>query len=555
VNPTGQAVLILLGAYLIGSIPFGFLVAKLAGGVDIRTVGSGNIGATNVGRVLGFRYFLVVFLLDLLKGMLPTLAAASRAGRPSAALAVGVAVATILGHNFPVYLKFRGGKGVATSLGAVGALDPIAGAASATVFVLTLVSSRFVSLSSLLGGLAFVLVHFARADVPIATEQIPMTAAVLALLALLVARHRANIGRIVAGTEPKVSLSRKPTRSGRVPTWMLFAVVATTIVIVAGASVARRATRVATLELPGVEIREVARIATGHQRADGPTFSDGDRLLTVNGPRYNHLLFYRIAPDGTPTLAFDRTLEGRPVATRAAADRIYVLQRPVGDARHLQSAWWETFDFQGHLLGSRHLVGFDPDDMALAPDGSTACVLRSGNAEGETNRPDPDLLVVGLRGPPTTLGRVDLNAHGRDPHRFRLDPDGRAATVTFVGSPEIVRIDLHDPAQPRVGPLIPCPTGPGDPRNESVALARGGLTVRTLPMESGLAIRSGPDQSAGGTFPLRGALGFGTVLPTGLASTVDGRLLAVTTRSGGVHIIEARSSPRVAAERTSSLIR
>src|SRR5690349_7602333 len=114
-------------AYLIGAIPFAFVVVYAVKGIDIRAVGSGNVGATNAGRVLGFRFFVLVFSLDLLKGLLPThyfpMAAAAISGTGVDGLGVMVALATILGHNFPVYLGFRGGKGVATSLGALLALD------------------------------------------------------------------------------------------------------------------------------------------------------------------------------------------------------------------------------------------------------------------------------------------------------------------------------------------------------------------------------------------------------------------------------------------------
>ena len=123
------AVLAVLGGYLAGSIPFGYLVAYAKRGIDIRTVGSGNLGATNVGRTLGFRYFLLVLLLDLLKGFLPTLGfpllLTRLTGSCPVDLPVLLALAAILGHNFPIYLGFRGGKGVATSLGGVLALDPI----------------------------------------------------------------------------------------------------------------------------------------------------------------------------------------------------------------------------------------------------------------------------------------------------------------------------------------------------------------------------------------------------------------------------------------------
>ena len=120
-NPWTQHLMGGLVGYLVGSIPFGYLVYYWARGVDIRTVGSGNIGATNVGRQLGFRYFLLVFALDVLKGFVPTLGVPlgikSMGIEPAADLPVFVALASILGHNFSGYLHFQGGKGVATSLG------------------------------------------------------------------------------------------------------------------------------------------------------------------------------------------------------------------------------------------------------------------------------------------------------------------------------------------------------------------------------------------------------------------------------------------------------
>src|SRR5262245_57516327 len=149
------ALLAVLAAYLIGAIPFAYLVARGIKGIDIRTVGSGNVGATNVGRVMGFRYFLLVFGLDVLKGLLPTLGfpsgVAALAGREVPSLGVLVALATILGHNFPIYLRFRGGKGVATSLGAMAALDPVASVMSAVGFATFLLVTQYVSLSSILG--------------------------------------------------------------------------------------------------------------------------------------------------------------------------------------------------------------------------------------------------------------------------------------------------------------------------------------------------------------------------------------------------------------------
>jgi acyl-phosphate glycerol 3-phosphate acyltransferase len=214
VNPDPLAYLFVLAAYLIGAIPFGFLLAKGLKGVDVRTAGSGNIGATNVARVLGVWWFWPVFLLDLSKGLLPTwgfpILAARLTGRPAPPdLAVLVAVATIIGHNFPVYLKFLGGKGVATSLGAVFALDPLAGFAAACAFVVFLTVTRFVSLSSIGGGVVFFLAHFARVHAPWSRGERAMSVMTVGLLVLLIARHRKNLARIWAGTEPRVSFRKR----------------------------------------------------------------------------------------------------------------------------------------------------------------------------------------------------------------------------------------------------------------------------------------------------------------------------------------------------------
>lgn len=207
------AALLLLPAHLIGALPCAYLVVRWRKGIDIRTVGSGNVGATNAGRVLGFRYFLLVFALDFLKGFLPTWGLPrllERVDPPVAAwLPVAIAVATILGHNFPVYLKFRGGKGVATSLGALTALDPIASGAGLLGFIVSLLTTRMVSISSILGGVALVSTHFLRGSAPWSSQHAPLSAALLGLLALLIVRHRKNFHRILAGTEPRVALKRK----------------------------------------------------------------------------------------------------------------------------------------------------------------------------------------------------------------------------------------------------------------------------------------------------------------------------------------------------------
>ncbi len=166
ISPVAGAASAVLASYLIGSIPSGYLIARAVKGIDIRTVGSGNLGATNVGRVLGRRFFWIVLALDLLKGLLPTLGLPALVerltGASSVDLPVLVGLAAILGHTFPVYLKFRGGKGVATSLGVVLALDPVSCAAAVLVFGAVLWIWGYVSLASLLGGVGFTAAHFIR---------------------------------------------------------------------------------------------------------------------------------------------------------------------------------------------------------------------------------------------------------------------------------------------------------------------------------------------------------------------------------------------------------
>lgn len=201
--------------YLVGGIPTGYLVAKAKAGIDIREHGSGNIGATNVGRVLGFRFFLLVFVLDFLKGALPVAVAFWLLGdaepgsdRRLRLLYVPelVGFAAILGHLFPVYLGFRGGKGVATTMGVVVLLAPIPAALGLAVCAGALVWTRMVSAGSLAFALTFALAYLLSADDPISLRQAALTIFVLVVSLLILVRHASNIGRIVNGTEPRIRL-------------------------------------------------------------------------------------------------------------------------------------------------------------------------------------------------------------------------------------------------------------------------------------------------------------------------------------------------------------
>jgi glycerol-3-phosphate acyltransferase PlsY len=200
-------VLVLVGSYLLGSIPFGCLAGWTAG-IDIRKVGSGNIGATNVVRVLGKRYGYAVFVLDFLKGLgaVRIAMAVTMAVRPESASpeVVGVlaAVSAVIGHSFPIWLKFRGGKGVATSAGALFGLMPLATVIGAAIWILTFLLTRYVSMASVTSAVAlpFVIAIMTWLN---QTDGKVLFYSSLCIAALVIWRHHSNLSRLVRGTEPR----------------------------------------------------------------------------------------------------------------------------------------------------------------------------------------------------------------------------------------------------------------------------------------------------------------------------------------------------------------
>jgi len=201
-------------AYLLGAIPFGLLLVRLTKGIDVRSVGSGNIGATNAMRAGGRGLGLAVFVLDFLKGWVAASCVAPWIGAAEGSelhvLRVACGVAAVVGHCFPIYLRFKGGKGVATACGAVVALDPFVflwgGAAWMAVATLT----RFVSLASMVMVAAFLAsAWFLRGG-----ERPELALGIGILLALILYRHRSNISRMLAGTEPKLFSRSKRTPPG-----------------------------------------------------------------------------------------------------------------------------------------------------------------------------------------------------------------------------------------------------------------------------------------------------------------------------------------------------
>lgn len=191
------AALAVVGAYLLGAVPFGLLVVRAASGRDIRNEGSGNIGASNVYRVAGPAVGVTVLALDLLKGLLPVVVS-QRLGLDSATT-IAAGLAAIAGHNWSVFLRGEGGKGVATSYGVLLALSPAAGLIAAGIWVAVILITRYASLASLLGVLSVPVVMRLR------SEPAVHLAFGVAVVVFAFYRHRANIGRLLRGQELRIA--------------------------------------------------------------------------------------------------------------------------------------------------------------------------------------------------------------------------------------------------------------------------------------------------------------------------------------------------------------
>ena len=193
----------LLASYLIGALPFGFLMAK-AKGVDLRLVGSGNIGATNTMRALDKPLGLFAFFLDCAKGYVAAAWLWRLAEGSGLWLPVACGALAVVGHCFPVYLGFRGGKGVATACGALLAIDPVVFLVGGLVWVGLAYFMRYVSLASMGMSVAFPVAALVRWGLP----GWPLVLGLAALMGLILHRHRSNWERIKAGTEPKMGASK-----------------------------------------------------------------------------------------------------------------------------------------------------------------------------------------------------------------------------------------------------------------------------------------------------------------------------------------------------------
>ncbi len=208
-----------IAAFVIGGIPFGYLAGRIVLKDDIRKHGSGNIGATNTWRTLGWKWGVTVLVLDALKGLIPTLLAGQFVAdgfdpAKTEPLRVATGLFAIAGHMFPIWLSFRGGKGVATALGVVLVLAPVASAAAFGAFLVSLGIWRMVSLSSILSATAFSIVYFVlRRGTDLGGVSLPMTLFSVVVPALIVWRHRSNILRIIQGTERRIG--KRPAEEGK----------------------------------------------------------------------------------------------------------------------------------------------------------------------------------------------------------------------------------------------------------------------------------------------------------------------------------------------------
>ncbi len=200
-----EIILVALGAYLIGSVNFSILLSRMISGKDIRESGSGNAGATNMLRTYGKKMGVITLLLDVLKGVIAILICRLASDNELLPYIAGVCV--VLGHNFPLYFGFKGGKGVATSLGVVLMLDWKVGLIVGACAILIMAITRYVSLGSIIGGAAFIVIEIIKA---IVTKNINAVQLICIIIigGLLIARHHANIRRLLNGTENKLGAKK-----------------------------------------------------------------------------------------------------------------------------------------------------------------------------------------------------------------------------------------------------------------------------------------------------------------------------------------------------------
>jgi acyl phosphate:glycerol-3-phosphate acyltransferase len=194
-------------SYILGSIPTSYLMGKLIKKIDIRDFGSGNVGATNALRVLGTKIGIITLIIDIGKGILAVFLGKMIVAEPNNITLIAFGLFAILGHIFTIFLKFKGGKGVATSAGVFMALAPQAVGLALIVFVLTVWISKYVSLGSIMGALVLFLAELYW-NITHSFQNIELLIFIFVIAAFIIIRHKANIKRILAGNENKISFKK-----------------------------------------------------------------------------------------------------------------------------------------------------------------------------------------------------------------------------------------------------------------------------------------------------------------------------------------------------------
>jgi acyl phosphate:glycerol-3-phosphate acyltransferase len=198
-----------LGAYLVGGIPFSYIAGKLAKGIDLRQHGSGNLGASNTYRILGGRIALAVLILDVAKGLAPVLVASRFDAAGSEPVhAIAAAAGAILGHLFSPYLKFSGGKGIATSAGAFAGLAPWAFGCALAAFAAVFAARRIVSLASLTAAVVLPIAVFVTPGIGLGERHDSVLWVTMIVMLVVIWKHRGNVRRLRAGTEPALERRR-----------------------------------------------------------------------------------------------------------------------------------------------------------------------------------------------------------------------------------------------------------------------------------------------------------------------------------------------------------
>ena len=198
----------IISAYLLGSIPSSYLMGKMLKGIDIRKFGSGNVGATNALRVLGTKIGIITLVIDILKGFFAVLIGKILIPEFSDLILIIIGIAAIIGHIFTIFLKFKGGKGVATSTGVFIALTPIPLIIALFVFIITVWISKYVSLGSILASLTLFMVELII-NLNNSFIEIEKLVMVFVIASFIIIRHKSNLKRLLSGTENKISFKKK----------------------------------------------------------------------------------------------------------------------------------------------------------------------------------------------------------------------------------------------------------------------------------------------------------------------------------------------------------